>query len=180
MGRIFLVSMFIVVSLGAPLVHASEGTVNFSGALLSKSCSSTVNGAIGIPTVELPRLSVEALSAKGETAGRTGIEIGWTCPANAILGSVLVYFEGGSSIDVQTKNILNVGGTATGVQLQLLDVESKKIEIGSLSQTVAKRSLETRGTGVFLTQQYFVQYYASAKVTPGTVVGSVTYSMSYQ
>ncbi|QOY72414.1 fimbrial protein [Pseudomonas sp. OST1909] len=173
-------STLMIILLAAPVIHASEGTVNFDGALVSRSCSSTVNGVAGIPNVKLPRLSVEALSTKGETAGRTELEIGWTCPGNAVLGSVLVYFEGGSRIDSQTNNIINAGGSATGVQLQLLDVEGKKIDIGSLNQTAGIRKLETRGPGVFLMQQYYVQYYANAKVTPGTVVGSVTYSMNYQ
>jgi major type 1 subunit fimbrin (pilin) len=181
-----------------PVAQASDGTVGFSGLLLNTTCTLSVNGGSNVGTVTLPSLSTAALGAAGATAGRTNFTISMsacnqsvqaflsaliTAPlygANTTLSSAKAYFQNGAGVDPVSHNILNASGTATGVQLQLVDAGGGVIKVGDSSQTQAVgvpiSSGANIGTGVMY---YAVQYIANAATTPGSVVGSVTYSIAY-
>lgn len=119
MSRIFSVSTLIVLTSATAIAYASDGTVNFTGELAVATCKvSTFSGQAirsSIPVVELPTVSVGSLSVVGATSSHTPFRIVVTC-SEPRPGAVLTYFESGPGVDSVTKNVLNVGGTAKGVQ----------------------------------------------------------------
>ncbi|MDF3162817.1 fimbrial protein [Pseudomonas proteolytica] len=159
------------------VAQANDGTINFNGELTAQTCTTTVNGVANAATVVLPTLSTSALAVAGATAGSTNFTIELSnCSASIVTAAAL--FEAGSGVDPISKNVRNVSGSATGVQFQLLDSRGSVISAGDASQvTNTARTDVTANTAVL---PYAVQYFASAATTPGTVVGSVTYSINYQ
>lgn len=176
--------------------QATDGTVNFNGKLFNETCTISVNGGSNMGTVGLPTLSTVTLATAGAVGGATSFTIKLTgCGGGSsirefldtttngttgtpkALSSATAYFESGPGVDPVSHNILNVGGTATGVQLQLMTTTGGAIKVGDSTQTAtAGIPFTAEGTGVMT---YGVQYIANAATTPGNVVGSVTYSIAY-
>lgn len=182
-----LTSAFVI-----PAAQASDGTVNFNGLLVARTCNVSVNGGSNVGTVVLPTLSTAALASAGATAGRTMFTIGLSgcntsiqdfldslsnpgTPAGFNL-SASAYFEGGAGVDPVSHNVINAGGNATGVQLQLINFGGGVIKAGDSQQPALLGVRLTVGGGVM---RYGVQYVATEATTAGSVVGSVTYSIAY-
>lgn len=184
--------------------QASDGTVNFGGKLLNETCTVSVNGGSNVGTVRLPTLSTAALGSPGAVGGATSFTIALTgCNAGAAIGKILdatsigtpsapkelssvtAYFEAGPGVDPVSHNILNVGGTATGVQLQLITYLGTLISIGNTYQRLLSNvpfdagPLNVAGGGSDVVMTYVVRYFANSATTPGSVMGSVTYSIVY-
>ncbi len=174
MIRKTLVIFSLIAASGAQIAIASDGTINFEGVITSQTC--TINSP---PTVVLPKIPAGAL--KGVEGGTAGL-VDFTVDLTACTGSAATaaaFFEGGAGVDVGTGHLLNTG-TASGVEMQLVDtVASKAIRAGDAAQMT-----ETTQNDVSIgaaSMSYGVQYIAtSATPGPGTVVGSVTYSINYQ
>jgi major type 1 subunit fimbrin (pilin) len=165
--------------------QASDGTINFTGALTAQTCTVAVNGTgtNGVGNVQLPTFSTSSLAAAGATAGATSFTINLTNCGAATITTAAAIFEGGAGVDSTTHNITNVSaGGATGVQLQLLDSAGKVIMAGDTGQTASSARTTMTGTGTAATAvlPYAVQYVATAATTAGAVSGSVTYSINYQ
>ncbi|NWB54665.1 fimbrial protein [Pseudomonas sp. F8002] len=174
-----------------PAVQAGDGTVNFKGQLIGQTCTVSVNGGSNMGTVTLPTLGITALGAVGATAGRTQFTIGLSAcgtgnsiqdfvqnlTGNSVIGKTAsTYFESGPGVDPTTRNIINTGG-ATGVQLQLLDSGGDVIKAGDPGQPRTPAITNLASNGGVMT--YGVQYIANDVIAPGSVVGSVTYSIAY-
>lgn len=199
MKRTYITLAVMALISAMPAAQASDGAVNFSGVLLNSTCTIAVNGGSNVGTVTLPTLSTGTLGAAGATAGRTNFTIGLsacnkpiTTFLNGIVGSPLfgvnttlssayAYFENGAGIDPVTKNILNANGTATGVQLQLVRASGLVIKAGDSTQLqiIGAPISGDLVAGQTAVMNYAVQYIATAATTPGSVVGSVTYSIAY-
>jgi major type 1 subunit fimbrin (pilin) len=172
--------------------QASDGTVNFNGLLVTRTCNVSVNGGSNVGTVTLPTLSAATLGAAGAIGGRTMFTVGLSgCNTsivdflNSIGGSASsstsylnasAYFEAGAGVDPVSHNILNAGGSATGVQLQLVTAGGLVIGAGDSTQPLTLGAVIT-ATGAVM--NYGVQYFATSAATSGSVVGSVTYSIAY-
>lgn len=164
---------------------ASTGTITFTGLLTDTTCDVSVNGGGPSATVKLPAVSVSNLSRAGEVAGRTDIRMNLSkCIVISKGGAstVSAFFETGDTVDVSTGRLKNIGGQAGNVDLQLLDGSNKfaVIKAGNTSQVDSTKYITiNQATGTALLR-YAVQYYATAKTTPGTVTSSVTYSLQYK
>ncbi|MHA6575525.1 fimbrial protein [Pseudomonas yamanorum] len=199
MKRIYIALAALASISAMSAVQASDGTVNFGGMLLTNTCNISVNGGTNVGTVTLPTLSTVTLGTAGATAGRTNFTIGLsgcnksiyaflngveTSPlygVNTTLSNAYAYFENGAGVDPVSKNILNASGTATGVQLQLVRASGLVIKAGDSTQLQVIGNPISGGlvAGQTAVMNYAVQYIATAATTPGSVVGSVTYSIAY-
>ncbi|WP_219268452.1 fimbrial protein [Pseudomonas sp. Xaverov 259] len=173
----FIAFAVLASSVGVSAVHASAGSINYSGEVQQATCDVAVNNHnVFGNNVTLPKASSSSLSKVGETTGTTPISITLLrCNRGAM---PVVFFEAGSGVDALTQNVLNASGTATGVQLQLLDTANVPIRVGDMSQ-LAARGVGTVGSGN-VTSQYSVRYIATGVSTVGTVRGSVTFSLKYE
>jgi len=177
----------IVAAMGAAFtaagVQASTGTINFTGSVISQTCSASVNSTAAptAATVTLPAVQASSLSTTGTTAGRTAFQIALTgCaatnPANG--GTVKAFFESGANVD---SNGRLTNSTNNNVSLQLVDgTTNTPIVVGSAAQsTSGNNSGYVSITGGAATLPYFVQYYANSAASAGSVASSVTYSLVY-
>lgn len=159
---------------------AADGTINFKGELTAETCKASVNGSAGVngPTVTLPTISTASLATAGKVAGQTGFNIQLS-DCSAAIKTAAAFFESGGSVDPASGNLKNVSGSATKVQLQLVDATNGQvIKAGDISQVTSTSRVDVANTSAIL--PYAVQYFAQAATTPGTVVSSVTYSINYQ
>ncbi|RXV68731.1 type 1 fimbrial protein [Burkholderia stabilis] len=167
----------------APLAHAADGTINFTGELMAQTCTIDVNGTVtpAVATVTLPTVSTGKLTASGETTGQTGFVVGLkNCSGPATAASA--FFENGPTVDLASGNLNTTAGAgaATNVQLQLVDASNgSTIKAGNTDQNTntTRIALDASGNANL---PYAVQYYATGATTAGSVNSSVTYSINYQ
>ncbi|RXV67499.1 type 1 fimbrial protein [Burkholderia stabilis] len=160
--------------------HAVDGTVSFSGEVISSTCK--IEGQSNDLSVTLPPVSTAALDAVGSVAGRTpfslslsGCTVGDGNPVK-----VGVLFEPGANVDQSTGRLTadTGAGKAEGVQLNVLDAQQKHIPVGSQSSTNTQMvDIGENGTAKL---DYFTEYYAADAVKAGTVTSRVEYSLIYQ
>jgi major type 1 subunit fimbrin (pilin) len=162
-----------VAALTALQVHATDGTITFTGSIQATTC--TVDTTSSELTVPLPAVQPSAFKNAGDTAGTSLIKINLSnCTGE---GTVLAGFESGATVDTTTGRLKNTATTgATGVQIQLLNKDFSAISIGD-SATYKGEAL----SGSTTTLSYYAQYYATSNaVTAGNVQSSVTYSLAYE
>ncbi|CAM3192817.1 fimbrial protein [Janthinobacterium lividum] len=160
--------------------YASDGTINFSGELLDSTCTVTVNGQVApsAATVTLPKLSASMLKTASTVAGQTPFNITLSACSGATT-TAAAFFEGGAGVDTLTSNVKN-SGTATFVELQLIDANNgSAIKAGDIGQVTGTTRITKNATGNTVLP-YAVQYVSTGVATAGTVLGTVTYSISYQ
>src|SRR5450830_870917 len=125
--------------------------------------------------VTLPTVSASALASSGQTATPTPFTISLTA-RNPNSGNVRAFFETGPNVDVTTRRLKN-NGTATNLQIGLLNTDNTPISIGAASGAQGTASVALSGGSANLT--YLAQYVATGAVAAGTVTTSVTYSIEF-
>jgi major type 1 subunit fimbrin (pilin) len=160
------------------LAHAADGTITFTGEVTAQTCTVT-GGACKDFTVALPPVSASSLSVDSATAGRTPFQIVLTVCTSAT-GNVSTYFEAGTTIDTATGRLKNAAGTATKVQIGLLNSDATTaITLGAAQASQNSQSVAIASSTATL--KYFAQYVATGGAAGiGTVNTSVMYTMSYQ
>ncbi|MFZ0871761.1 MAG: fimbrial protein [Rhodanobacter sp.] len=173
-----LVAVMGVVAFAPQNAKASDGTITFNGKITAQTCTISGNGGPASFTVQLPTVSTSSLTAAKETAGATPFNIALTaCSPDS--GNVSTYFEAGSTIDTVTGNLLNATGSATNVEVGLLNSDSSVISLGK-AQAGQNSATVAIASGA-ATLNYIAQYVATnGAAGAGTVASTVTYSMSYQ
>ena len=182
MKRKALALAALVSATGAQFANASDGTINFNGQLTDQTCTVSVNGVVTptVATVTLPTVSTGTLTLAGETAGSTAFNIRLSNCVGAA-SAVAAFFESGSGVDPFSGHLNNIAGvgSATNVQLQLVDAASNNIISAGNSNQLFSNTFAALVNGE-ADMPYAVRYYATGATTAGTVVGSVTYSINYQ
>lgn len=169
-------------SLGAvSLANAADGTINFNGELVAQTCTIAVNGVTtpAIATVTLPTVSTGLLDSAAKSTGRTGFNIQLSaCTGTATTAAA--FFEAGASVDPVSGYLRNTGGTATLVNLRLIDqANGSVIQAGNSNQLAAttRNTIDASGAANL---PYAVEYVSLGLATAGTVTSSVTYSIDYK
>lgn len=156
---------------------AADGTITINGTITDTTCDISVNNQDKNATVTLPTISVSALPAVGATAGATPFSIALTNCAGPTLNTASTFFEAGANVDQTTGRLNNsASGTATNVQVQLLNANQGAIMAGSAHSQGDVTVDISSGGGVM---NYFARYYANGVVTPGTVNTQVDYTIIY-
>lgn len=184
MIRNMLAFSVLLVATGAQVANATDGSVNFNGAVTAQTCSIAVNGQVSplIGAVTLPTVATSRLAAPGQVQGSTGFVIR-TAACKGPATTVAAFFESSATVDPTTGNLKNTSGTASNVQLQLLDaVNGQVIKAGNSAQKTqnSRSTFVQNSSGGTAPMYYAVQYYATGATTPGTVIGQVTYNLDYQ
>lgn len=172
-----LIAGFGVAALAPQAAKATDGTININGAVTGSTCVVKVNGAVSPATITLPTVSTTALSAAGVTAGQTAFAINLSgCAGTPTATKASTFFENGPNVNAAGR-LVNTG-TATNVDVQLVNSDNSVITAGSAAPT--------SGTGVAMisagaaTLNYYARYYATAAATAGSVASSVQFSVIYQ
>lgn len=169
----------------------ATGTITFSGLLVGSTCATTVSAsnvtASASPTITLPTLTNTIFTSAGTVAGKTPFTIHLEGADCSITDSVTTttkfatpYFVNDTSKINDQGRVTNVTGTATNVDIQILNNTSTPINLAT-DETTQIKSTST-GTEANKTNfLYYAQYYSTAaSVAAGTVGGSVTYNLIYK
>ncbi|MDH6153023.1 major type 1 subunit fimbrin (pilin) [Paraburkholderia sp. WSM4179] len=160
---------------------ASGNTINFQGEVTDQTCAVAINGNAASPTVLLPTVAASQLAAAGATAEPTNFTIGVTgCMApTTVAQSINTVFVGNQ---VTASGNLGNTGTATKVALQLLDPAAPAAPFnlsGVNGYAAPGLNLEVGASAA--SHDFAVQYISEeGGATPGSVLGSVQYAVSYQ
>lgn len=176
---IIMSSLAVLNSVGLSLA-ASTGTITFNGELTANTCEVTVDGQAADAVVVLPTVGINQLQTVARTAGDTGFVMLLNNCAGT-LQTASAFFQAGTTVDIVTGRLKNIGGNANNVSLQLLDGSSAStsvIQVGAQDQRIntVYKSIANGSASL----PYIVRYYAEAPVTAGTVVSNVVYSIQYQ
>ncbi|OUY08666.1 fimbrial protein [Acinetobacter populi] len=164
------------------MAHANTGTITFNGALTSATCDVDIAGAAS-PTVTLPTLSINQLTAAAATAGTTGFTMSLSGCTGVDGKSVAAFFELGATVDASTGRLINTASTdaATNVQLQILDTDrTTPVAVGNTTQLSNNKFTNFANGASSLELPYAVRYYATGATTAGNVNSSVVYSLIYK
>ncbi|WP_434638741.1 fimbrial protein [Klebsiella sp. I138] len=178
-------SVCAVFAIAAFSAHAaSTGTITFNGELTDTTCQVDINGQGSDATVVLPTVGVNQLTASGDTTGRTSFNMNIS---DCVIGTegghskVSAFFQPGNTVDLSTGRLKNTGGSATNVDLRLLDASNNyaPINVGNTDQVNDTAYVDINADGT-ANVPYAVEYYANAQTTPGTVISSVVYNLQYK
>lgn len=179
----YLLAAAIVATFSATTVQAaSNGTVNFTGEVLDKTCDVTIDGNASPATVVLKSVDKSQLNVVGATAKRTQFNIELSnCAGTATVTNASAFFENSATVDpigYRLNNTITDGTGATNVQLQLVDAPTGNvIKVGSPEQHTNSTTYDlTSGSA---TLPYAVEYYATGAATPGLVASSVNFTVNY-
>jgi major type 1 subunit fimbrin (pilin) len=174
-----------LLGLGSLGAQAADGTITFTGLVSDTTCS--INGAAsGSPanlSVALPTVQAGALGEHGAVAGTSG-PADMTLSLSGCSGTAtkaIATFENGPTVDQKTGYLLNqaVTDAASNVEVRLLNASLQPINITTGSNNdIAGNGATISGGSANL--QYFAQYYATGKATPGGLTTSVQYTMQYR
>lgn len=172
-----LMAGFGIAAFAPQAANATDGTINFTGAVTGSTCVVKINGAAGPATVTLPTVSTTALSAAGATAGQTAFAINLSgCAGSPTATKASTFFENGPNVNAAGR--LANTGTATGVDVQLVNSDNSVITAGSAAPTSGAGVATITASAATL--NYYARYYATAAATPGSVASSVQFSVIYQ
>ncbi|MFM0341107.1 fimbrial protein [Paraburkholderia fungorum] len=161
--------------------NAADGTITFTGTVSNTTCSinGTASGTSADKSITLAPVSTGTLSTMGNVAGTsspTDLALALTGCTGAT--KAIARFENGPTVDQNSGNLINAG-TATNVQVRLLNAQMQPINITTNSNNQIATNASTITTGA-ANLKYFAQYYATGTAGPGTVNTSIQYTMQYQ
>lgn len=177
MKKLMIVGALAAIGFVSATQAASTGTITFNGKLTATTCDANVDNQGSDATITLPTIGTNQLTAAGNTAGRTGFNIALTNCAGS-LSNAAAFFEAGSTVDLSTGRLKNVGGDATNVSLQLREATGTESVIKAGSTTQLSSSFYDISSGS-ANLPYSVEYYADGATTAGAVNSSVVYSIQY-
>ncbi len=159
----------------------ANSTITFSGEVTDQTCQVAVNGFTD-PTVILDSVPVSALDgAVGRSAGETAFTLQLTdCVAPTADEHFTTLFQ--ATNPSAAGNLVNTAASgATGVALQLLDsVGGNPVDLAGGAAVPAGDIVLANGA-TSTSYDYAVQYVSeAATVTPGPVLGAVTYTLRYE
>ncbi|GGP25095.1 fimbrial protein [Silvimonas amylolytica] len=155
---------------------AGGGKITINGEIVDATCTVTGEGGAADFAVNLPKVSKADLAAKDDVAGATPFTLTLTnCPTGKM---VYPFFQFGSNT-LANGHLKNATGTATNVDVQLLDTAGTAIDVSKTSGAQGATPMATDATGA-VNLVYGARYIATGAATSGTVVTDVTYTMTYQ
>lgn len=155
----------------------ADNTIKFQGEVADQTCDISINGNASTPLILLPTVPTTSLATSGSTAGQTPFTIGLTgCTASASATAIKTVFVGNNlTADGRMGNT----GSASNVSLQLVDPAAPTTPLDLTGQT-GSAGLSLAADATSAAYDFAVEYYSEGTATPGSVLGSVQYSVSYQ
>ncbi|CNG69195.1 putative fimbrial protein [Yersinia intermedia] len=173
MNKIALVVAGLVLSTAA----LANDVIQFQGEVANQTCSVTIDGNASAPLVLLPTVPSSSLALAGQTSGQTPFTIGLTgCTVSASITAIKTVFVGNN---LTTNGRMGNTGTAGQVSLQLVDPATPATPLDLTGQSGAA-GLSLAANAAAASHVFAVRYYAEGPATPGSVLGSVQYAVSYQ
>lgn len=176
-------ALAIATLLAVPAIASAANTITFNGEVTDQTCSAIVDGNTD-PTVMLNSVPVSALNGTvGKTAGETSFTLqltGCAAPGTGEEEHFSALFQATNA--TTAGNLTNTAsGGATGVALQLLTAPGGTAVNLAGGAAVAAGDIVLAEGQASTSYDYAVQYVSeAATVTPGPVLGSLTYTLRYE
>ena len=168
---------FVVAGLVLSTAVLADNTIKFQGEVADQTCNISINGNASTPLILLPTVSTATLADPGATAGQTPFTISLEgCTASATTTAINTIFVGNN---LTAAGRLGNTGTAGKVALQLIDPAKPTTPLDLTGQT-GSPGLSLAANATSAAHDFAVEYYSEGAATPGSVLGSVQYSVSYQ
>lgn len=152
-------------------------TINFQGEVADQTCVVSINGNASTPLVLLPTVPSSSLATAGTTAGQTPFTISLTgCTASTSATAIKTVFVGNN---LTSNGRMGNTGNASNVSLQLVDPATPATAL-DLTGQVGNPGLSLAANATSASHDFAVEYYSEGVATPGSVLGSVQYAVSYQ
>ena len=173
MNKVALMVAGLVLSTAA----LADNTIKFQGEVADQTCDISINGNASTPLILLPTVAATSLVAAGTTAGQTPFTIGLTgCTASGSATAIKTVFVGNN---LTANGRMGNTGTAKNVSLRLVDPATPGTPLDLTGQTGAA-GLVLAADATTAAHDFAVEYYSEGNAAPGSVLGSVQYSVSYQ
>jgi major type 1 subunit fimbrin (pilin) len=174
-------ALAVAATLAVPGFAFAANTINFSGEVTDQTCSAVVDGNTD-PTVILDSVPVGTLNGSvGKKAGETSFTLQLTgCTTSGADEHFTTLFQATNA--TASGNLTNTAvDGAEGVALQLLDGPTGAPVNLAGGAAVAAGDIVLTDGDTSASYEYAVQYISEdASVTPGPVLGSVTYTLRYE
>lgn len=173
------INKIVIIAAGLALSSAAmaNNTIKFQGEVADQTCSVNINGNASAPLILLPTVPTSALDTVGKKAGLTPFTVNLTgCTASGTATAIKTVFVGNN---LTAGGHMGNTGSATGVTLQLVDPLIPATPLDLTGQTGAP-GLSLAANATTASHDFAVEYYAESPAVPGSVLGSVQYSISYQ
>lgn len=170
-------SALLMATLFATSALAADGTVNFTGEILTSACKVDTNSLS--QTVELGKVSSSAFTASGSTAAATKFDIKLTdCPTGADSPTIAsVKFDGTNNSANPNILALSTGSTATNVGIALYEKDGATLI--PMSNQSQNNTIDS--TSNSLTMSFIAKYMSTADtVTAGTANGATNFTVIYK
>lgn len=163
---------------------AADGTINFTGLIITNTCTISINNGTGaqtgaIGTVNLPIVTKSQFSGVGDTSQGKAFTIALT-GCDSLLNGKTVAFQNFTGANINANGRLNNTGTATNTQIALYSGSSAAGTLINLS--TASNTPTQPVAGAAATFPLYAAYYptvAPASLTAGTVTSTVDFSLTY-
>ncbi|WP_390902506.1 MULTISPECIES: fimbrial protein [Winslowiella] len=157
------------------LAFASSNTISFQGEVAAQTCGISINGVDTSPVVLLPTVSTAQLDTSGKSAGATTFEVGVSgCTGSAEGMSFSTVFVGN-----QVTSAGNLGNTGTAGNVELQIVDSTGGNINFTNGFTGNRDLVLGANQTSASSTYTAQYFSTGVATPGSVMATMQYAISY-
>jgi len=173
-------ALLAVAAIATPfMAKASDGTINFSGSLISTTCTVTNGGATAL-SVALQQLATTSLdpATNAKTSGDQPFSLNIS-GCNAGLTTATTYFEADQTkVDQASGTLTNQDTGPANVAFELTNADKSHINLASTTQGVAAAQIQAGGTA---TANFYARYYRIDNNLPvaGPIKASITYSMVY-
>ncbi|MGG8472668.1 fimbrial protein [Rahnella sp. PAMC25617] len=168
----FILLLGTVLCFSQTVVHAADGTINFTGQIVATTCD--VNGgSTASINVDLGTVAATSFTAAGDTSSPTAFTISLTnCPTT--FTAAAVKFDG--TADAVDNQLLEVTGGATGVGIEIADNQGTPIPLYTASRFYP---IDATAEGVDMN---FIARYKSTEATvgEGEANGTSQFTINYQ
>jgi len=169
-------------SLLAPTAKASDGTINFSGEVLTQTCAPATGSGSGFTVTLEPVTAVELTAAAGGAVKNKPFTISLKgCTPDS--GLVAILFDSPTNLDETTHQLKPdvATGNATGVEIRLLNDnagDNTQIMVGAEQETQNSLPVEIDSAGN-ATLSYQAAYVQVGSPTAGPVTAQAVYTIVY-
>ncbi|WP_447752599.1 fimbrial protein [Pseudomonas nicosulfuronedens] len=181
--KLHATALAVAAAFAVPGFAFAANTINFSGEVTDQTCSAVVDGNTD-PTVILDSVPVSALSGTvGKTTGETSFTLqltGCAAPSGAAEHFTTLFQATNATASGNLTNTA-AGTGADGVALQLLNGPAGTPVNLAGGAAVEAGDIVLADGQTSASYDYAVQYISEKTVvTPGPVLGSVTYTLRYE
>lgn len=162
------------------LALAGSNAIVFFGEVTKQTCEITINGEFSNPIVLLPTVSATELALPYSVAKETAFTLGLSGCDGAAFSSYTLFTGNNVGYLGTLNNLATNGATNVGLQLKNrpggYEIDVTNFQYASREPGVSLAPGETEGSWT-----YAVQYISiDGGATPGRVLGTVQYAVSYE